>query len=576
MSFESARDRWANLPFFVRVLILIGAAAGLGFGVVKPGYGAFKAWKLSGNLAKAEKAIEESRMGDARDLSLTVLKSGDTRIEVFRILEKATASLGDPHHGEIAKALLTHPKASDEDRWKGFRGIVDEMPLGVVSQVWSALPENCRLQSRFAAAFATRVIPENRLPEATTVLLAVPADQRTEELNRVLIRVLIHTGKEAGFDEAQHRIAAHFAGSSEDRAEWLVLLEQLPVLELQPDFLGPVRQALGVPELAEDARSQLMLARINYAADASLRAEIVQAAIARWQKSAPEPLGHFLTDLGLYQELSGLFPSTVISANLDLLRRVLQAMEKTADWKAMLSLLDSAGQKMPKYEESAYRTVVAARMGDGPTKVQRWADALGEAKSSGVPDALLVVGRIVREAGMLEEADQALLEAIKSGRGPLPLFTDLGSLTTSLEKQERESVLMEIYAIYIPFEPGNPELFTRYAYLACLNRLVEPGLLLDKLELLSKSFPKEAMLQWVLATVYLCDGKPGDAAKVFDQLEVGNLDDHVSGFRIAYLATQVMNKRIPASDPRIRDFPWTTLKTSERKRFNDLIQSAPH
>jgi hypothetical protein len=574
VSFESIRDRWANWPVPSRILIALVVVGGVGYGVVKPGYGVFKSWRLSRNLVEAGRAVEAAEMSKARDLSLTVLSSGDKSIAPLRILEKSTAALGDPRHSEIAKMLLTHSAATDDDRWNGFRGIVNVVPLGIVAQAWATLPAACRLQSRFAVAFAERVIPENRLAEATTVLLAVPDQDRSEELHRMVIRVLIKSGKNEGLDEAQRRIATGWQAAGEDRSPWLDLLEELPPLELRNDLLAPVRRTLTTSPSAENVREQLMLARLDHAAaEEGKRLEIVERAAATWKGHAPAVVAKFLTDLGSYQLIPGAFPTAAVGADLNLQRLVIAAMAITEKWADLLELLNATGQTLAKFEESAYRSLVAANTGDAAGKARHWSDAVGEAKSAGAPDALLRIERIARRFGMAAEADQAMLDAIKSGRGPLPLFADLSPLTTALEAQERESVLMEIYAIYLPFEPGNPELITRYAYLACLNRLVEPQELVARLESLSTSFPKEAMLQWVLATVYLCDGKPEQAATVFERLGDLKLEDRVPGFRISYLTTEVLNRRMMADDPQIKDFPWNTLKVSERKRFTELIQA---
>lgn len=575
MPFASIYDRWVNLPLFARFLISVGAAALIGFGVVRPGYGAFKSWKVSRDLVAAGRAMEAGQMDRARDLSLTVLKSGDSGIEPLRILEKSSAALGDPRHGEISKALLTHSQATDEDRWRGFDGIAGVAPLGVVSQAWASLPDACRLQSRFAANFAERLIAEGKLPEATAVLLNVKEKDRTPELRRMVVRVLIHSGKKEGFEEAQRRIASEFPQGDEDREPWLALLEEVPPLELDDHLLAPVRRILEAPAFSDNPREQLMLARMEGSEDGTKRSEIAAAAAGRWKDKAPVPVARFLTDLGMPQELATLFPVAVVERDLELQRLVLAAMAKTGAWTEMLHLLDAAGQKMPKFEESAWRAVVSFKRGDEPGKAQHWAEALGEARSGSVADGLLQVMRIARKAGMDGEADQAMIEAIKAGKGPLPLFNDILPLIASLEDKERENLLMEIYAVYLPLEPGNPALFTRYAYLACLNRLVEPPALLGKLETLAKSFPKEAMLQWVLATVYLCDGKPKKAEDVLTRAGEGDLEGRVQGYRIAWLTTEVMNRRIPPDDPRITGFPWTTLKASERKRFGELIASVP-
>jgi len=171
--FHSIQDRWMQIHPFFRFLCLLAVLAAFGLFGARPGYHRFKAWRLERNLVAARHAVEEERMDEARDLSLTVLRAGDPRLEAFQILERSTAALRDPLHAEIARALMAHPEGSDEDRWTGFRGIASELPLGVVGQAWAKLPSDCQVAPRFVTAFAERLLAEGRLREAASILLAV-------------------------------------------------------------------------------------------------------------------------------------------------------------------------------------------------------------------------------------------------------------------------------------------------------------------------------------------------------------------------------------------------------------------
>lgn len=237
-------DRWANLHPLLRFAMLTAAAVVLGYFAVKPAYRGFKSWRLDRNLVAARKAVEEVRMDEARDLSLTVLRAGDPRIEAFRILEKSTASLRDPRHGDIARALMAHPQGSDEDRYNGFRGIAAGAPLGLAGQAWSVLPAKTRQEPRFASMFADRLIAERRYQEAASVLLEVPEASRAGAVNQRLARVLIGSGKKQGYDEAQRVIASGFPDDGSETEAWLDLLEAIPVVSLQGQMLMPVRTVL--------------------------------------------------------------------------------------------------------------------------------------------------------------------------------------------------------------------------------------------------------------------------------------------------------------------------------------------
>ncbi|MEI6654949.1 MAG: hypothetical protein WCP45_09290 [Verrucomicrobiota bacterium] len=570
---EAIHDRWANLHTLVRGLILLAAAAALGFLVVSGPYQRFKAWRMNRNLLAAQSAVTESSMHEARDLSLTVLRADDSCVEAYRILEKATASLRDPWHAEIARALLSHPQSTDADRLTAFRGIAPEVPLGLLSQAWSLLPAPCRLDLRFVTVFSDRMIAEHRFKEATLVLLALPKAARTPAVDQRLIQILIGSGQPEGHDEAQRLLVSHFPAAGENCAPWLDLLESIPVAALQPAMLEALRKPLEHPASSEAARAALMLARLDYATPDSQRAALVEDAIHNWKARAPETLARFLGDLGLYQKILETFPQASVAQYPGLFPRILEAAERCGAWPQVISLLDAHGNLLPKFEELAHRAVVAAKTGDSAAEVLAWSEARGEAKSSPQAAAFLTLHRIARDAALDKEAEQAAVEAIRCGRGPLPLYSDLKPLLNSLARQGKDKVLLEICAIYLPFESANPVLITQLAYLACLNQLLEPKIVLAAMEHLAKGYPKEVPIQCVLATAYLCDGQAATAAATLDplQLEPAKLSP---GYQAAFLTIQALNDRIARDDPSLTNLPWNSLLPSERKKFGDLLRAA--
>ena len=565
-------DRWANLHPFLRFVLLSATLAGLGWLVMKPCYLGFKTWRMQRNLSAARQAIAELRMDDARDLSLTVLRAGDPRLEAYQILEKATAALRNPMHGDIARALMAHPQSTDEDRLTGFRGIATEVALGLLGQSWTTLSAEYQQDRRFALVFADRLIAERRLSEAASVLLAVPEATRDGAVQRRLIMVLIGSGKREGYDEAQRMIATQMpAAAPADIREWISLLESIPVPSLQTKLLAPLRGLLEKPAEPDAAHMDLMLTRIDYAANFAQAAKILNAAIARWQERDPVALAEFLADLGLYQRLLETFPPESVYAHPELFHRLLEAMERCEAWENAIRLLDTRGSLIPKFEELAHRALAAYKTTDAAFRSTAWAAAMADAKASASPGAYLKIQRLARDAGMTEEAEQAMVAAIQLGRGPLPLYTELKPLLSSLARQGRDNTLLEICASYLAFEPGNPVLLTQFAYLACLNNVVEPKTILKAMHALAGGFPKDLTIQCVMATAYLCNGQVAEAATTLDRLDLDPAK-LTPGFRAAYLTTQVLTQRIARDDASITGFPWKSVLPCERKKFNDLIR----
>jgi len=566
-------DRWANLHPFVRFMIAAAVAAVGGMIFLKPSYRAFKQWRLEKNLVAAEKAVKEVRMDEARDLSLTVLRAGDPRIDAFRILEKSTASLRDPMHGDIARALMSHPEGSEEDRLNGFRGMAPDAPLGLLGQAWASLPEPSRRNPGFATVFAARLMAGKRFNEAASVLLAVPESVRTSEVNQALVRVLLGSGKKEGFDEAQRWIAAKWPAGDDGISGWLDVFEEIPVASLRPDLLEPVRKRLSMPGQSDAGRKALAVLRLDYAANFAGRVTVLDRAIIRWKDEAPEALAKFLRDIGTHRLLRETFPIERVASHPGILPYLLESLANSGAWDQVKLLLDAHGDRFTKTELLARRAVMAAKTGDSPGLVREWNDAMGEAKSGTTPNAFLTLYRIAVDAGLEAEAGQAMLEAIRQGRGPLPLYADLKFLLNFLASQGRENELLQICAVYLSFEPGNPVLLTQYAYLACLNGLADPKTILKALKPMADAFPEALPIQCALATAYLSDDQPAAALETLDRLKV-QPENLAPGYRAVFLTSQLLAKRIRKDDPRITGFPWKSLLPSERRKFGEWIRAA--
>jgi hypothetical protein len=556
----------------LRFLGWIAVCGAVGVFFVKPGYQWIRQWRLEQNLGDARKALEEVRMQEARDLSLTVLRAGDPRIEALRILEEATAALSDPIHTDVAGALISHPEGSEQDRLKGFLGMVRDVPLGLVGKAWTELSGTDRKDPRFAAAFAARLIDEGRLGEATAVLLEVAEARRDDATRRGLVRVLISSGRRDGFREAQKMIADWWPAGGDEPAEWLDLLESIPAESLDRDLAAPLRKRIESAGNISPGRRALALARLDYATRIGERAAVIDRAILEWKARAPVELGRFLTGLGLDSRLLETFADDTLAGGTGLPELLLESAARLGDWERAGSLLDAHGGRLPRLDELAWRAVVALKSSDSTAAAAAWAAAMEEGAQSARNDAYLFLHRMAKLAGLVGQANDAMLAAIRTGRGPLPLYSELKPLLESLASQGQELPLLDICAVYLRMESANPVLLTQYAYLACLNDLVDPAVVIQALEPLVEVLEKEIPFQCALATAYLCAGKFDQAAALLDRLEVG-IDRLAPSYRIVFLASKVQNGTLAANDSSLQGFPWNALLPSERRKFGNLVRA---
>ena len=572
------QHRWEWLPPLLRLPIVLLSLGGLGLLTVPPIKRQMQSWKQERALRSALTAVASERMEAARDFSLTALQAGDSRVEAFRILERAMSQLRDPRHLEVARSLLEHPDADAQDRTLAFARMCQALPLGVLGRVWSERSAEEQARPAMAAAFAERLLAEDRTEEAAGVLLAVPPEQRDEPVARLLVRILIRSGKAEGYREAQRRIAARAAdGGGELPQAWRDLLREIPVGVLSRQEFRPWlgRMARQMAGLSGEAAGELAMlqARFDYAEDHAGRLALLQWVVERWKSEAPLALNSFLNELGMHQRRAEILADPPPRERPACFEPLLEAWMLTRQWESAARLLRDFPQQPDAITWNAHQAIVAGHRKEPTRQAEAWTKALADAKISNEPDRLLRLARLCERLGADDLAQEAWIEAILKGNGPLPLYTRLRPLLGRLAAQGREPILLQILAVYLPMEPTNIVLLTQYAYLACLNEFVAGGPILEALEPMAREFPGESPIRFTLATAHLCDGRPEDAWKVLAPL-AENPAALAPGYRALVLAARLLTQQIPADDPLLRQFPWNELLPSERRRLEAWILQA--
>jgi hypothetical protein len=571
--FNRLWDRWANFHPAVQFFTSCFVLALIGFFGLKPCYDIFKSWRMNQNLVAAKVATDEVRMSDARDLSLTVLRSGDPRIDAYRILEKSMESLRDPRHGDVARALMQHSQSTDEDRLIGFRVVAEELPLALVGQAWVALPSTCHEQLEFAIVFADRLIFDKKYSEAASILLAAQAHSKDEKLSLRLARILVLSEKKQGYDQAQIEITNHIVSPNSDTDAWLNLLERIPVLSLDFETLTPLKAYIVSNPKISSLRADFIRARIDYVASYDTRSRLVEQMIEQWSTKDPVALAGFLFDLGLNQRIEEIYSPDVCVKFPAIIPILLKVYRYNSSWDKLNATIDLAGPSMTKLEKHALRTFVARSKNDMGGAAQNWFSAMDEAKNNTELAPYLTLYKWAVVWDFKDYAELAMIEAIRYGKGPLPLYKDLNFLLNSLIAQDRENTLLEICANYLSYENGNVTLLIQYMFLACLNDLADPVTVLKAIEPLATTYPDENPIQCVLASVYLAAKQYDNAANVFKNSKL-EPDKLIPSYRAIYLTTQLYNQRIKKSDPKVVGFPLDDLLPSEKKKLSAAINQA--
>ncbi len=566
--FQKLMGFWANLHPMLRFLLGITFLLLFGWGVGKPVYGVAKTWWYGRQLEKAEKAVESGDMQQARDLSQTILRAGDPRvIEALRVLERSMTALRDPNRIQIANALMFHPKGDKEDRLRGFVMNVEAAPLGWLGQIWANIGDENHKDRRFVLPFGERLLKDKKLAECLSVVQGLDGWDKNWETQSLALRTLIADDQLSSLTQAQQKLEEWWPEDQRDSA--LAIWESIPILKLNVALMPKAIERLN-PTVPRDA---LMLARLQYVSDKWTRIEVVDQAIAQWKEAAPKELAKFIYDTGMHYRLFSAYPAEVSAKHQGLITFQLQACAKENEWAMALNYLTAAEAQLEKIVFWGWKAAIAQKMG-AENDLEIAQSAINtEASTSSDTNIYLNLAKLMSQAGLPDQVHHYMLEAIRKGRGALPLFSDVTDLVQSLYEQGLEKSILEVISTYLVFEPSNPLLVTHYCYLACVAGTCDPAVLLKAMKPLADAFAETPQIHAVIAAIHLANK---DFTAAFEQAKLikdENIKSLPAGHFSAVAIARFKAGLIKADDPMIRDLPWSKIMPVETRFYQGLLEA---
>ncbi len=561
---------WAVTPTWRASLVVAGVLALLGL-IGAYGYGLFRKEVLERNGRQAVEAAAADDWERARALSLSVVLTGDRRIEILRVLVDSMRRLEDRRLAGFTAALISHPEGTSADRLRMFQWIALGEPEGRVWMSWQQLPASDRAALPFKLALVDRFIQDGDHAQVLDFLKEYHGSIPPPEVAARVIRAQIGQGTQNSLELAQTGLADQVTRHPDGPAEWMDLLESLPIESLDGFILEPLRPWLRAGRPDQPGRGELMEARIQLreAAEAG-RGKVVADAVSAWCAEAPHALCRFLVAVGRPETVAETFTNEKVSGDSELIKARLDTLIQLGrDRKLQTSLVRHEGTLRPS-ELFAYQAVAADRAGNDAERNRCWNRVLAEAVTSPKTDELLRLHAFARQHGLVEEAQRTLLEALKAGRGPLPAYSALAALLKSLEKKGMEHDIMTILATYLRFEPWNSQLIARHSYLSAMLGLEPPAEGIKRVSKLLEGSAGEAHVIAVLATLQLLAGDIGEAGETWNKLSFPP-EDLAPGFRTAYLMTRVVAGNLDREDPSVKGIPWETLLPCERNNLNKIL-----
>lgn len=514
MNWYRRLPRWRRALLVAGVLLLLAL---LSLVSAKPAYRAFREWRIERNAVQARVALQEGRHEEARRLSMAVLRLRKERLDMLQVLRQAMEQLGDPAAPDVARIIMTHPDATEAQWREGFLQTCEHMPTAVVIGTWLQLGPSRQRDPGFSALMARRLIDQG-LWQAASEVLRQSSDPGgiCDELRLQKARLWLATEGEDGALRGQAEIAGMLRDGGPGALEGFRLLATVPEslfrADTYPDLVAWLDGREGVT--TGDRLLALRQAIRRYPSRAQ---EIIDSAVARHGGGDPAAVATWLLGRGQPERALELVPEEHATRDGDSFRVRRKALAELGRWREIAELLKKPPPEFPSLELKAERVIAADHLSDTPTRTREWSDALRDAAADGSSNAFLELSDRMARAGLKDFAMESMVEAVRLGRGCLPLYEQVRGLLPWLRERRRGFLMLECCSTFAKLEPGNPDVFSDFLYLGCIFGKIVPSTAAAGFHELLAKRPDQPGAHLGLATALLLDGKPAEALRAMGE-----------------------------------------------------------
>ena len=536
--------------------------------VARPAYHKFRNYLTDKNLQAAEEAQAAGNWLAARDLARSVLLVRPGGLPAVRILYRAMRELEDPTAIDAAYGLFLNPQSTLEDKAAALEVFADDAPHAVfLATYFSLAPEQRRQPAVLAPAM--RFLVARRQPAEALKLWAEAGEgaQAAPPVRVEKMRALCAASTPAGLAEAR----SIFLGLRGEAGP-----EALAALRL----LGPVKGGLDIandfPDLKDwiaaraDATplDHLFVLQQQLVARPAEAKPLVDQAIALYRAQAPAALGGWLQHNGFVDEAIAMLADAA-TRDTDAFVTRIQCLVKAGRAAEAKEALAQPPTGIDKVKLHTVEAAVEAAAGDPAATAKALRAALDEAKADNNRNHFLKLAVYAAALGMKDMADEAMVNAIRLGRGSIPLYANIQPLLARLARQGRTEDILGISRVMLFYEPMNPAIRNNFVYLACLHRVMPPVEACTELAALAEARPDLPEVLGSLAMARLMASQPAEARETLARVDTSRTP---ADFRLAIdgTATALLGED-EAARATLGRVNWRQMLPQEAIVFRDLL-----
>ncbi len=482
--------------FFLAILILLLGGGLVAFLKRESIRFSIETWRAESHMERALEARARGDVEEARRFAISSLKFRPGNIEALRLLLNTNDEKSAPGLLQFARLVFNHPKATLEDKAQCLDIILTVRDFRLFQNSFESLSEEDKLVGEMRLRNAKYLILRGA-PDLALSVLEGPDGIDQEDDRHVLLRASLMSLGEDGAERrsGQEELAGMISGGDADlAARAFRVIPTIPANLLLPQLLRPAAESWIAGQDSPTIEDRLVLRTLEWAEAGDAGPAVARQTLIEFAEEHPLEIAEWLLAREMWSPAEQVARAAMENASspgevtrfFNVLLRSVSAQRR---WEDLSQLLEKAPAGVSPMRIAVLKAMVAKQMGRKAEATSQWQEAWSLTKlEASMRNAYIELFYSARQAGEIELAADAIVEASRHPMGILPSTTDLTQMMIYLAENDRRDDLVAMTNNLFARESFSPVLVNNAVYLRQLIGKPVPGAL-QLIEKFEERFP---------------------------------------------------------------------------------------
>lgn len=426
-------------------------------------------WRAENMAEKAGDYADAGQWLAAEAEAKRALQLNRSSHDALSVLFRASLQNGRDDTLRIGAALFSHPLSSAGDKAMvldlllltgdhiGFRRLQSSLPPELLSD-----PAILMQSIRFQAIRGDRTMAIQKLEQYLEV-----SDDPDENFRILHADLLMQSGE---WEQAVKIVDGLVAENGDEVLSAFRLLGRIP-FEKGADL--PLDGIIAVVSQRSDmtVTDELLLAGIQMSrAGSSVEADkILRVVVNRFLRTDPEAVARWLDNVGRQDYLEKVVSVEAARKSTVLAGLYLKGLMTSGRYKEAKEWMEKVGSVFDGTRASTTNAVIALKLGDRPSALVNWRNAMHEAGIRNDGNIYLKMAHLAMVSGAADWAVEAMMEASQRPETLISAGIDHSGYIGYLLREDRLSEAVELARYWLAREPESPALRNNLLYLQLLS-----------------------------------------------------------------------------------------------------------